>query len=75
MIGDPFHFWKVSLGLTVLLLGVCGGLSLGIHRVRVDSYNPNEEPVEDRIERGQERALSWEEFRELYPQDEAEEDE
>jgi hypothetical protein len=64
-----------GLMLTVALLGGGGIASLVIHDRRVKNYDPNSTPVEDRIERGRERTLSWKEFQELYPQDEAKEDE
>jgi hypothetical protein len=64
-----------GLMLTVALLGGGGIISLVLHDRRVKNYDPNSDPVEDRIERGRERTLSWQEFRELYPQDDAEEDE
>jgi hypothetical protein len=64
-----------GLMLTVALLGGGGIAGLVLHDRRVKNYDPNSDPVEDRIERGRECALSWKEFQELYPQDEAEEDE
>jgi hypothetical protein len=64
-----------GLLITVALLGGGGIMSLVVHQRRVKNHDPNSTPVEERIERGRERALSWEEFQELYPEDDVEEDE
>jgi hypothetical protein len=58
-----------GLGFTVALLGACGIVSWVLHDRQVKHYDPNSTPVDERIERGRERALSWEEFKERYPND------
>jgi hypothetical protein len=66
-----------GLGLTMAMLGGGGIVSLIIHDRRVKTYDPNAIPVEDRIEWGRNRAMTWEEFEELYPEedDDAEDEE
>jgi hypothetical protein len=58
-----------GLGLSFVLLLLCGGGAWLVHRVRRMWFDPNSIPVEERIERGRERALTWEEFQVRYPQE------
>jgi hypothetical protein len=64
-----------ALVLSVLLMLACGIVSVLVHRARAFLFDPNALPVEERIERGQERALTWAEFQVRYPEEDEEQTE
>jgi hypothetical protein len=61
----------VSLMLTFALMVGCGMLCVLREALRARKFDPNSTPVEERIEEGMQRSLSWEQFQALYPEDAA----